>query len=430
MNSTIICPRCRNEFEITEVMHSQLTDQIRAELESDIATRRVELDVARAQINGERADIEAAWKGLDDRVRAQVDAQKAELATQARREAAEELSIELRDRDQQVAELQQKLKTAENAELALRQRERELQAKTDGLALEMARQLDAERDRIRTAARQQFDQEHQMKDAEKEKQISDLRRQIDDLKRSAEQGSQQRQGEVQELALENLLRCTFTADTLEPVPPGLNGGDTLQRVLDRSGLFCGSILWESKRTRNWSNGWLPKLRDDQRAAGAACAVIVSEALPDGIHTFALVEGVWICNWSCVTALAAALRVGMIEVAKSRLAVQGQHDKMEMVYNYLASQEFRHRVAGIVEPFITMQKDLGTEKRSMQRIWSKREKQIERALMNTAGMYGDLQGIIGASLPVIEGLATPRLESLDEFGQDEVSPIDELAEQPV
>jgi len=159
-------------------------------------------------------------------------------------------------------------------------------------------------------------------------------------------------------------------------------------------------------------GWLAKARDDQRAIRAGCVVIVSEALPDDMRTFSLIDGVWVCSWSCVAGLATALRVAMIEVSKSKLAVQGQHEKMEVVYNYLASQEFRQRIGGVVEAFVTMQSDLETEKRAMHKIWFKREKQLQRALTNTAGMYGDLQGIIGASLPEIEGLGLPQLEYVE------------------
>lgn len=416
MSHSITCPRCRSEFEISEVMRSQLTDQIRAEFELEAATRDAEMEAARKQLDAERAKIVAARESIDDQVKTQLESQRAKLVAKARREAAEELAVELSDRDQRMTELQQKLKTAQDAELVLRQRERELQAKTEELQLEVARQIDVERDKIRTEVRKQSDQEYQLKEAEKEQQIAEMRRQIDDLKRKAEQGSQRLQGEVQELALEQLLRSAFSGDNVEPVAKGVCGGDSLHKVLDSTGLICGTILWESKRTKNWSNGWLPKLRDDQRAARASCAVLVSEALPEGVSTFALIDGVWVCSWSCARALASALRVGLIEVAKSRLAVQGQHDKMEMVYNYLSSQEFRYHVSGIVEAFVTMRQDLESEKRSMQRIWSKREKQLERALTNTARMYGDLQGIIGASLPVIDGLSV----SLIEFDGEEAN----------
>lgn len=413
MSISVTCPRCHTEVEVTEVMRSQLMGEIRDELQGEAALAKAEIDDARRAVEEDRAAIARARQNIDDELRNRLEAQREQLKLEARRLAEEGVAVDLHDREQQLQELRLKLKTAQDAELAIRKRERELQAKAEEVELEVSRTLEVERDKIRTDALRHFAQEHQLKDAEKEKQIGDLRRQIDDLKRKAEQGSQQLQGEVQELALEDLLRTAFPADNVAPVAKGVCGGDSMHQVLDATGLLCGAILWESKRTKNWSHGWLAKLRDDQRTARAACAVIVSEALPDGVDTFAMVDGVWVCSWTCVRPLATALRVGLIELAKSRLAVQGQHDKMEMVYNYLASQEFRNRVAGIVEAFLTMRQDLESEKRSMQRLWSKREKQLDRAMMNTAGMYGELQGIIGASLPAISGLAISCIEYQDD-----------------
>lgn len=410
MNDAITCPRCHFEFEITEVMRAQITSEVRTEFESEAAARQAELNAAKRELEKERLDIKAARLAIEGEVRAQVASQRDAILKEARKSAENELTAELRDRDDQLTTLKKKLKTAQDSELELRKRERQLQERTEELQLEVARQLDSERDKLRANIREQLEQQHLLKDTEKEKQISDMRRQIDDLKRKAEQGSQQLQGEAQEIVLNDLLSDAFPADTIERVGKGIVGGDALQTVLDLGGAACGTILWESKRTKNWSNGWLPKLRDDQRSARSACAVIVTEVLPDGIRTFGLVDGVWVCSWPCAIGLATALRTGLLEVAKGRLALQGQNEKMEMVYNYLSSPEFRHRVAGIVEAFVTLQQDLEAEKRSMQRVWSKREKQVQRALTNTAALYGDLQGIIGASLPVIDALSLSAIET--------------------
>lgn len=410
MQNAVTCPSCHTEIEITEVMRSQLSVEIRKEMEADVLARQADVDKQVNELNAQRQQLEVSRSSIDEQIRLGVETQKSQLLDAAAKQAREELTVELQDRDQRAEELETRLRESQSNELELRKRERELQTQTEQLQLEVARQLDAERDKLRSEARQQFAEQHQLKDAEKEKQISDMRKQIDDLKRKAEQGSQQTQGEVQELALEDLLETSFPADTIEPVAKGVHGGDAVQKVIDATGLSCGGILWESKRTKNWSNGWLAKARDDQRAARAGCVVIVSEALPDGVRTFGVIDGVWVCSWSCVIGLATALRTGLIEVGKSRLAVQGQHEKMELVYNYLAGREFQQRIEGVVEAFVTMQSDLDSEKRSMQRLWSKRDKQLQRALTNTAGLYGDLQGIIGASLPVVEGLAAPRLES--------------------
>ena len=228
--------------------------------------------------------------------------------------------------------------------------------------------------------------------------------------RRVEQGSQQLQGEVQELELETLLRAKFPRDTIEPVPKGEFGGDTLHRIIGPLGQLCGTILWESKRTKNWSDGWLVKLRDDQRAAKAEIAVIVSQVLPKGVESFGLIDGVWVTHSRFMISVAAALRHSLIEVASARLALEGQQTKTEMVYQYLTGPRFRHRVEAIVESFSSMQEDLDKEKKAITKQWAKREEQIERVMGATVGMYGDLQAIAGKSLQEIEGLELTALES--------------------
>lgn len=191
--------------------------------------------------------------------------------------------------------------------------------------------------------------------------------------------------------------------TIDAVPVGAHGGDILHRVHDPSGLDCGVILWEAKRTKNWSDNWLPKLRNDQRSAKAHVAILTSEELPKGITHFGCIDGVWVTSHHCLMGLAAALRHGMIEAARTRRSLLGRQNKVELLYTYLAGSEFRQRIEGIVEAFMTLKEDLESEKRSMHRLWAKREKQLERAALNTAGLYGDLGGILGPSLPQIANL---------------------------
>ena len=250
---------------------------------------------------------------------------------------------------------------------------------------------------------------HELKQAEKDKTIADMTVKLREMQRKIEQGSQQLQGEVQELALEQMLADTFPLDEIASVGKGVAGGDCIQIAINGVGNQCGRILWESKRTRRWGGDWLAKARDDARSARADVVVIVSEALPEDVQGFAIVEGVWVCGWSAAKSLATALRHGLLELGKAKVALAGQHAKQELVYNYLASTEFAHRVGGIAEAFITMQTDLESEKRAFKKQWSKREKQLERAITNTASLYGDLQGIIGASLPRIEGLEMMLIE---------------------
>ncbi|WP_239650119.1 DUF2130 domain-containing protein [Methylocucumis oryzae] len=230
-----------------------------------------------------------------------------------------------------------------------------------------------------------------------------MQQKIEELKRKAEQGSQQLQGEVQELELEAMLRAKFPFDSIEPVAKGEYGGDALQRVISPTGQISGTLLWESKRTKNWSDGWLVKLREDQRNAKADLAVLVSHALPKGVESFEEIDGIWVVSPRAALPVATILRHTLQQIALARTAAEGQHGKTELVYQYLTGPRFKQRVEAIVEAFSTMQEDLDKERKAILKQWAKREAQIERVMNATVGMYGDLQGIAGKSLQEIEGL---------------------------
>jgi hypothetical protein len=256
---------------------------------------------------------------------------------------------------------------------------------------------------LRANALKEAEGKLKLKITEKDETIASMHRQIEDLRRRAEQGSQQLQGEAQEIELEAILRAKFPGDIIEPVSKGIAGGDVLQHVLGPKGQSCGTIIWESKRTKAWSDGWLTKLRNDQRASNADAAILVSEALPKGLDTFDLRNGVWVAEFRSVVPVATAIRYALLEISLTRKAEEGQQTKMEMVYRYLTGQRFRQRISAIVEQFSEMQDDLDRERRAATRIWAKRETQIRGVIEATAGMYGDLQGIAGRSLQEIEGL---------------------------
>ena len=205
-------------------------------------------------------------------------------------------------------------------------------------------------------------------------------------------------------------------DQIQPVQKGEYGGDVLQRVTSPLGHDCGTILWESKRTKNWSDGWLVELREDQRQAKAELAIIVSQALPKDVETFDLIEGVWVAHPKTALPMAMALRQSLMEVAAARKATEGQQTKMEIVYDYLMGPRFRQRVQAIVEAFSTMQEDLDKERKVITKQWAKREEQIGRVMQATVGMYGDLQGIAGKTLQEIEGLELRALDAPKDDGE--------------
>jgi hypothetical protein len=308
----------------------------------------------------------------------------------------------LQDLRARLNERERMLSEAQQGELELRKRQRELEDRQQALELEVARKIDLERESIREEARKRAADEQRLRLSEKEKVIGDLQKQIEALRQRAEQGSQQLQGEVLELEFESLLRGAFPADEITPVTAGVRGADLLQRVRDGAGQECGSLIWETKRTKNWSQLWIAKLKEDQRAHCADVAILLSLTLPAEVRHFALLEGVWVTDFACALGVASALRQGLISAANARRVETGKQEKMEVLYNYLAGTEFRQKVEAIVEAFVGMKSDLEAEKRATLRLWAKREKQIEQVVCNTALMYGGVQGIVGRSaLPAIK-----------------------------
>jgi len=416
MSGNIICPNCKIPIEITEVMSAQLRASIRNELDA-------ELNATRERLKAQQQELDRKAETVEQQVQAKLNEGRQLLERKIRDKANEELAVEMKDRDVALVELQTRVQQANQKELAFLKEKRDLEEKVRSVELEVARRTQDELKKVREQALKELDEQHRLKLLEKEQQVEQLRRQIEDLKRSAEQGSQQAQGEVMEVALEQLLKELFPTDSVEPVAKGVRGADVVQRVLDESGTDCGLILWESKRTRHWSPQWLPKLRDDLRMVGASRSVIVSEQLPEHVQHFGQVDGVWVVSWACVHQVAVLLREGLIAVAKCRRALEGQHDKMELVYNYLIGPEFYNRVSGIVEAFVTMGRDLEEERRAFTTRWNKRAKQLDRVLLSTSGLYGDLQGIIGRSLPEIQGMSLADLgpEALPEADNGKALP---------
>jgi len=224
--------------------------------------------------------------------------------------------------------------------------------------------------------------------------------------KEAEQGSQKTQGEVLELDLEQALIREFPFDVIESVAPGMKGADIVQVVKTQSGRECGKILWETKRTKTWNDQWINKLKGDQRSTKADISVLVSETLPEGFKQFREINGVWVTDITSAVCLSVALRVVLNQVARERALQTGKQEKAELVYSYITSMEFKNRVEPIIEAFRSMKDDLDAERRSMERSWSKREKQIQQVILNIAGMHGDLAGLAGASLPGIKTLELP------------------------
>ncbi|MCX7673547.1 MAG: DUF2130 domain-containing protein [Thiobacillaceae bacterium] len=443
----ITCPRCGHEFPLSDALLAQinarLADDHQAQLQAAVreaeqrtrgeltaqlsalqklldeqsaraqAAEARELELKRQALELEQAQrqaVERARLETEERLRREAEERLKAQVAQAEAQARAAAALELKQLQQRLAQEQAKLQQAQQAELELRRRAEELEARARELDLELARRLDAKKAEWEQQLRQSLTVEHELKLKERDKQIDDLKRLIDEMKRKSEQGSQELQGEVLELDIQAALERQFPQDVIRPVPKGMTGADLIQEVRDGVN-ECGRIIWEVKNTKHYSAQWIDKLKADQRAAGAALAILVSHAMPEGVRGFARIDGVWVSDLAHYPMLAVALREQMVQVAFARAANAGRNEKMAQLYDYLASDAFRHRVEAIVEAYRGLREQIERERRVMLKHWAERERLLERAITGAAGMYGDLKGIIGQSLADIPALEADASASL-------------------
>jgi len=403
----IICPYCKKEIPLTQAITQKIEADIRKKLEDDFDKRNSELltreNTLAAKEQAVTKSEQEVNKKIEEEVTRKLVLERDSITKEAKKKAETEASLQIKALQEDLESKDKKLQETQQNELLLRKQKSDLEARERNVDLEVARKIDSERASIYSEASRKADEEYKLKDKDKDKKISDLVKQIEELKIKAEQGSQQAQGEVLEIELEQMLKSAFPYDIIEPVPKGIKGADVLQKVKNPMGQYCGTIIWESKRTKGWSDGWVDKLKDDQREVKADIAVLMSITLPKEINGFSQFKGIWVTSFPLAMALAVALRTNLIEVSSAKQSAVGKAEKMEAIYNYLAGKEFKQRVEAIVEAFATMHSDLAREKASMEKLWGRREQQIKKVMINTARMYGDMQGIIGASLPEIKSL---------------------------
>jgi hypothetical protein len=401
MTDSIKCPECRAEIPLTEVISHQIEEQLAAQLARQVAAKEKEF-------------AEAATR-REEELRREFEASQAEREALLQKRAQEKVATELADLGARVEEQDAQIREARARELDLLQQKRKLDEEKAKLDLELARRLDEGRQKIALEVRQSAAEEHQLELRQKELQVEQMKRQIKELQESAEQTRGGLLGEAQEREIEDVLCEKFRSDKIDPVKSGVRGADVLQSVFSNRGECCGKILWESKRARNWSNGWISKLKEDQAAAGADVAVLVCSALPAEVRHMELVDGVWVVGYPYVIPMASALRVALVGIAQAKTIDANRNDSLHEIYDYLTSNDFNRRVRTMVTAFIEMKGDLEAERRSMERMWSKRAKQLDALALNTAGMYGELESLVGTALPAIETLELPPPVSLRPAG---------------
>ncbi|MEE9326641.1 MAG: DUF2130 domain-containing protein [Cocleimonas sp.] len=446
---TIKCPECDAEIEISEVLSSQLEKDLRKTLkdESETALKiavqgategaqkksKLEITDLENQLK-EREDesllfrkkareLEAQKEGMEDEISRRVKdgeiALQKTLTDKIKNTLNQQKETEMLDLQSQIDDKNKNLEKAQDLELTLRKQARELEAKQKELDITLERKLDERAKKIECDLEKKYTQESDLRLKQKEQQIESLNNSVEDLKRKIEQGSQETQGEALEADLECRLKNQFSQDKVDAVGKGVRGADIIHTVINDQLKPCGKILWEAKNTKSWSQAWVQKLKDDQLASGANIAILVSVTLPQGLSSFEQIDGVWVCSPATAIALACALREQLMAVSFANLASVGKDEKMERMFTYLSGDEFRQRIEAIVSAFENMQLQIIRERRAMEKQWREREKQIDRIMINTSGMYGDMRGIIGSSVQAIQSLELDdssepdALESLDE-----------------
>jgi hypothetical protein len=419
---TITCPYCKQDFKLNETLAAPLVEGVRRDYENKLASKETEMALRQADLRTREEALAKAKEDVDAQVADKLRRERARIAEEEMRKAKQALAGEIEQRSREKVELEEvlrqkdaKLAEAQKVQAELLRKQRELDDARRELDLTVEKRIQEALEATRAQARKEAEEKLHLQVAEKEQTITSMKQTIEDLKRKAEQGSQQLQGEVLELELEAALKAKFPTDLVEPVAKGEFGGDVVQRVVGVAGQPAGSILWESKRTKNWTDGWLAKLRGDQRTAKADVAIIVSQALPKEVESFGLVDEIWVAHPKVALSVAVALRISLLEVASARKAAEGQQTKMDMVYRYMTGPGFRHRVQAILEAFSSMKEDLDREKKAITKQWAKREQQIAQVMEATVGLYGDLQGIAGKTVVQIDGL---EMESLEPLGARE------------
>ncbi len=414
MKNTIKCPSCGEIIDVNEILYHQLEDEFKQKslmqkkrFEEEVAQKRVEYKKALDDFKQKEQSFEEQKQKFDEQVKmATKDALKQEklklheeikkqiLTEQS--ESFELLKKELDEKSNQVKELN----TAKANIEKLKREKEEVEAKIKADSeLEFSKKMALEREKIQ----KEVEVKNELKYKQKDEQLEQLKKQLADAQRKAEQGSQQLQGEVQELAIEEFLSSKYPFDTIEEVKKGTRGGDCMQIVHTREVQNCGKIYYESKRTKDFQRSWIEKFKADMRDKGADVGVLVTQVLPKDLDRMGLVDGVWVCTYEEFKGLSAVLREGVIKVHLAKKSEENKTDKMSLLYGYLTSTEFTMQVEAIVEGFTQMKNDLESEKRSFARIWKQREKQIEKVLENTIGMYGSIKGIAGNSVGSVRAL---------------------------
>ena len=406
MEDKIKCPNCGHNFDVEDAISGQVEARLQAKYEQKTAEQAERFKKERKKLEQEQEEFtlkkERENELFKERLQKEIATERQKITAEQQEEFLQQINS-LKEENEQRKEENRALK---QKEIDLLTKENQLKEKQEEMELTMQKQLLEQQKAIEEQGRAKERQVNELREKEYQKQLEDQKKLIEEMKRKAEQGSMQLQGEVQELAIEEYLQVNFPFDTIDEVKKGITGADCIQYINTRDLKNCGSIYYESKRTKNFSESWIDKLKKDMQSTSSAIGVIVTETMPSDMDRMGMRNGVWVCNFAEFKGLCFVLRESLVMLRKNVIVQENKGDKMSMLYDFLTSQEFKMQIETIVEGFTSMQSQLETEKRSMHRQWKEREKQIDRVIQNTVEMYGSIKGIAGSAVPRINSLELP------------------------
>ena len=416
MANNIKCPNCGHVFDVENVLAADIEQKYQQQYKDKLNQSLSKVEEDKKQLATDQQQFEEKKKKENEIFAQKLQQEKLKLETEIQEQLRKSISADyenkLRLLQNSNNDNEEKLKESRKKELEFLQKEVQLKNKEAELEITLQKKLREERTTLTEQIRHQENEKNSLKERDHQLLVKELTMQLDDqkkladeMKRKAEQSSMQRQGEVQELLLESILKESFPFDIIEEVGKGVEGADCIQVVRNSSGTTCGKIIYESKRTKTWSNGWIDKLKADMRSQGADVAILVTQSFPKDMERFGEKDGIWICNFTEVNSVAHLLRKGIVKVYDIQRSEENKGDKMQLLYNYLTGNEFKGQVEAIVEGFMAMKQSIMKERIQMEKMWKEREKQLEKVLISTSGMYGSVKGIAGASIgniPLLDG----------------------------
>ena len=406
----IKCPNCGTSIDVQDILAHQLEEELKQKYQAQVAEERKKYESEFAQLNQARAEFELKKKQenelFQERLEKQLKEERKSIEEKLKLKLREEQSEQFKALQNELNEKSEQIKELNRTKAEIEKLKREKGELKEAAEAEAQKKLNeillVEREKIKKAE----DDKNELRFKELQKQLEDQRRLTEEMKRKQEQGSMQLQGEVQELAIEEWLMARFPLDTIEEIKKGARGGDCIHVVNTRTRQNCGKVYYESKRTKDFQSGWIEKFKADMREKGADVGVLVTEAMPAGFERMGIMDGVWICSYEEFKGLCTVLRESVIQLSTAISTQENKGDKMHMLYDFLTSTTFRMQVEAIVEGFSCMKIALDSEKRSMQRIWKEREKQIDKVITNTIDMYGSIKGIAGNAVQSVKALELP------------------------